>query len=1135
MLIPGDTMADVPSWRRARVAALAVTACLVLPPLLVEAIPQQPPPVPSAMPSASPAADEAAFAALVRQFYDGVARKDIAAVEGTWHTQAPARAQRNILVMGFELRDETPAAITLSRISADAGGGRVRAVVDVRVRTIRTGHTRQQRRVRDLTFLPEGGAWKIWNDASAGPELARRLLAVSGGEREALLAAEPELVSDEALEGLTREIGILRNQGMSPGLLDVLTLQQRLARAVGNTAVRARSLLDTGLIHQISGEHEIASPAFAEAREAFLEVGDAEQVAACDANLGNIEYLLRNYQKAFDHYQRALGEYEALKDAPRAASVRHSLGNVHYVLGDFERAIEAYQQSLEVFDRTSDTYAAARVVQALGQVHKELGNYATALGLWRRHVDLSLAIRDTTGAAAAWRSMGDIERLQGDYARALGHFTQSLALWDTTPDVANRATTRFAIGQTYAGQRSFARAIDWYQQALALDEKAALDAAVARDLGGLAGAHLALDQPDKALDEYLRSLALREKTNDTAGIMWTLAHIGVLHALEDRHADALAAWQRSLEMAEAARDAAAIGTITALRARSLLESGEADAGLAAAQRAIEIAAAAEDFDVVSHAHVTVGRVHRLGGRIGEAIGAFERAVAAVERVPIEPGAETFFNDRRSPYLAMVDLLVAETRGADAFLWAERLRQRALADLLGADGLIVTKGLPTAARDEERRLLREGRAAAVRLRRERAREHPDAARLADVRAEVVRVQAAREAAREAAYAAQPTLRALRGRRPPRGLEDAAAALHDEVSALLSFVVSEKRTWVFVVARDAQSGAPALRQVATIETKAEDLAGTVEAFARAVATNADGVSEASRALRALLIDPVGPGLAGLSRLIVVPDAFLWGVPFEALQDQSGRFLIEDTSVSYAVSASALATMTEVAPPAPPRRFIVAAGSPQLHAAAEARLALLRPPSAKPADGAAREVRAVAALAGPAASRVLVGGQARVADVREQAATASILHLAAPAMISGASPLFSVIALTPAGADDRSEGLVEVADLVDWTLPLDAAVLSRAETGAGILSGDGVGGLHWALFVAGTPALVVNRWTLADATAADLVVGLYRLRLATVAGRPGGRTWAEALQRAATRLLAQPATRHPYYWAGLLVLGR
>jgi tetratricopeptide (TPR) repeat protein len=611
------------------------------------------PPVqsPPAAPAAAPA-DEAAFKALLQRYYDAVARKDIEALEQVWHSGGPARSQRNLLIVDFEVRDVVLERLSLSQASADAGGGRARVVADLSITTIKTKKTRRERRVRDITFLPDAGTWKIWNEASAGDRLAQRLLSAPDAERDRLIASEPELVSDDALSGLTREVTRMRGQGISPRILEVLALQGRLARAVGNSAVLGRSRLDAGLIHQITGNVEAAGPAFAEARDAFVEAGDAAEVAACDMNLGNVAYLQRNYPKALEHYERSLGEYEAIKDELRAASLRHSLGNVLFMQGEFEKAIESYQTGLAVLERAGDTFSAARVLQALGRVHKELGSYGLAADVWARCVELSLKTGDTTGAATALQTIGEVRRLQGDFGRALESYTKSLGLWEKTPDTASRAAVLFGIGQVHASQRSFTRAVEWYQKALELDQKGPIEPGLARDFGGLAGAHLALGQADLALEEYQKSLALREKLEDEPGVMWTLVHIGVLHALEDRHPEALAALQRSLELAEPAQDLAAISTATALRARSLLASGDVEGSLTAAARAVDLAAGADLADVVAHARVTMGRAHRQAGRAADARLAFEGAVAALARVSTDPGAETFFSDRRGPYLAI---------------------------------------------------------------------------------------------------------------------------------------------------------------------------------------------------------------------------------------------------------------------------------------------------------------------------------------------------------------------------------------------------------------------------------------------------------------------------------------------------
>jgi hypothetical protein len=79
-----------------------------------------------------------------------------------------------------------------------------------------------------------------------------------------------------------------------------------------------------------------------------------------------------------------------------------------------------------------------------------------------------------------------------------------------------------------------------------------------------------------------------------------------------------------------------------------------------------------------------------------------------------------------------------------------------------------------------------------------------------------------------------------------------------------------------------------------------------------------------------------------------------------------------------------------------------------------------------------------------------------------------------------------------------------------------------------------LSWSLFVAGSPTLVIDRWT-PPPTGPSVMTWFYRAHLAPRA--PGARRprAAESLQKAMKGLLAQPATRHPFYWAGAMAIGR
>ena len=74
----------------------------------------------------------------------------------------------------------------------------------------------------------------------------------------------------------------------------------------------------------------------------------------------------------------------------------------------------------------------------------------------------------------------------------------------------------------------------------------------------------------------------------------------------------------------------------------------------------------------------------------------------------------------------------------------------------------------------------------------------------------------------------------------------------------------------------------------------------------------------------------------------------------------------------------------------------------------------------------------------------------------------------------------------------------------------------------------GLSWAFFVAGCPTTVVSQWSVEAESTSQLMVEFHRNLLV-------GLTKAEALRRAELKLLkGNPRYRHPFYWAGFVVIG-
>ncbi len=98
----------------------------------------------------------------------------------------------------------------------------------------------------------------------------------------------------------------------------------------------------------------------------------------------------------------------------------------------------------------------------------------------------------------------------------------------------------------------------------------------------------------------------------------------------------------------------------------------------------------------------------------------------------------------------------------------------------------------------------------------------------------------------------------------------------------------------------------------------------------------------------------------------------------------------------------------------------------------------------------------------------------------------------------------------------------------LPVRLVVLSSCASAVGrILSGEGVLGLSSAFISARSPAVVATLWPVDDAT----TVGFMETFYAELAAQENVAT---ALRRAQARLRGDPATEHPFFWAGFVLVG-
>jgi len=310
--------------------------------------------------------------------------------------------------------------------------------------------------------------------------------------------------------------------------------------------------------------------------------------------------------------------------------------------------------------------------------------------------------------------------------------------------------------------------------------------------------------------------------------------------------------------------------------------------------------------------------------------------------------------------------------------------------------------------------------------------------------------------------------------------------------------------------------------------------------------------ARALDRLVMQRVRPLLGNATKVFIAPDGSLGLVPFAALVDEHGKFLVEGFEFTYLTSARDLlrtraintkkAGGTVIADPifdkidAPPKATTPTATPATPKGRRSRGLGKRR---WKRLPGTANEARALAALIPKA---VVVTGEAATEAALKKVAHPRILHVAThgyfmPDQVARRhagteNPLLrSGLVLTGGnhlshGSEDGVLTALEVAGLDLWGTRL--VVLSACETGVGkVRMGEGVYGLRRALVLAGAESQVVSLWQVDDDATKELMVGFYG-RLLKGARR------SVALRKTQLGLLAKRETKHPFFWASFVSWG-
>jgi CHAT domain-containing protein/Tfp pilus assembly protein PilF len=952
-----------------------------------------------------------------------------------------------------------------------------------------------------------------------------------------------------------------------------------------------RPLIDLAGVFRTQGKYVLAEPLYQRAlnlREATLGSGHPEVAWGYEALAGVYQNLGRNAE-AESAYRRALRIMETARGAesPEAGTILRGLAELSRAQGNYAAAAELSQRALAIHEAAFGPHhpEVAYSLQAVARLLQAWGDYATAEIHWKRGLAIiEAALGPTHPDMALFLSgLAEVSSLQGDQATATLLIERSFALWES-----NVREGMPELESLLTGMLTLLRA----------------------------------GSDDDTVEAVLRKFAAKAEEilgPDHPSVASWLNRLAEFYRMRGKYADAEPLFRRALQLTEQQLGENHPEVASVLNNWALLYKvqGHYDVAEPLYRRAIAIAetALSPDHPRVADFLSNLASLEIVQNRPEAALALLRRALQIDERT-LNNVFSLASERKKFAFLRSVDYRFELLLN----LVVQRLRTNPEAVRTAMDAVLRWKGVILDALIRERRASWTSDDPAVadiasQLQQTSSRlaslmwGGPGPLSIDEYRRQLAGLEADRERLEEE-LARRSQIYATAQR--PRQIDTArvAASLEPE-TALVEYVVVQSANlgakgieplwgsyrYIAFVLHAGEDARPVVIDLG----EAEAVDGSVRAWRRHMAQAPDliaqmGEAAAERRLRKAaerlytqVFAPLKPMLDTHRVLSLSLDGGLSLIPFEAIVDDRGQYLIETHQFAYLASGRDILGFGSERPQGvgvvilgnpeynrPPETLpatIDRSNGPIMTSPANQTPASPLPRLWMPLPGTQQEAIMLAKAFAGEPVYLYLGTEARE-DVIKRFQSPRILHLAThgfflgyqedrpwrhreedarneqiepsppdglPEVTTFANPLLrSGIVLAGANALARGslpphgdDGILTALEIAELSLQnTDLVVLSACETGVGEISqGEGVFGLRRAFQLAGARTVMMSLWAIPDGETVAMIGEVYR-RLQ--AGVEKGRALREA---ALTQLRTGRQARgvaHPFFWGAFVTFG-
>jgi CHAT domain-containing protein len=459
--------------------------------------------------------DEPQIRALVERYFAAYAKKDLDAISQLWSDKSPDLGQTKTRLKEFysiynQIETQNWRFRQL-KIQVD----HATALVTLEVAAVEAKTNKPAlglgKRSQNISFVKEAGEWRIWQDALAEEELARRLVAATRNEeRESLLAEDNELLTPALGRSIYRIGERFRMQLDFEQAMKAYDLMKIIAERIGDKYMLAVSDNVTGVVLVLLGDYEGGLKSLNESIRLRQELGRRDLLSIPLGISASAYGQQGNYSKALETAYTALAIVNEAGDASRVADLNYEIGLLNRMQYNLDLALEYLKKALSASEETGNTALAAQTLESISLTYSMGGDYNAALDAAQKALKVMGNPTSGISAATMFMSIGNTHQTFGKYSLALEYHLKALPEIEKVGVKYTLANLLTTIGTDYYFLGDYEKAVEYSVRASGVARQSNLLDLLSQSLPYAGLAYRALGRLDEARRSFEEAIGLNE-------------------------------------------------------------------------------------------------------------------------------------------------------------------------------------------------------------------------------------------------------------------------------------------------------------------------------------------------------------------------------------------------------------------------------------------------------------------------------------------------------------------------------------------------------------------------------------------------------------------------------------------------